>query len=201
LGLIDESSVDFQLNKVTIDTNPALNEFRCFVAITHYLANIGRDGSIRIAAKLGNDIIAAAVFSHPTRKESYERLGLRKNELLELTRFCIANKYHKKNFASWFLTRCLKHVQKTKHDVRKILTFADTTFGHTGIIYKATNWQLDGTIKPDYWYTDGRSWYHKKTIWDLASKNGYKELEYAQSKGLHKITGKEKLRYLFSFGK
>lgn len=199
LGITQPEIIDFKLGDIIINTAPELNAIRCFLATNHYLANIGRDGSYRITAELNGTIIAAAVFSHPTRRESYQRLHLNKTQVYELTRFCILQGHHKKNFASWFLSRCLKIVHTTNKGIKAIISFADTTFDHIGTIYKATNWKLDGIVKPDYWYRDDLAWYHKKTIWDLAKKNGQLESQYALARGLHKVVGKQKMRYLYTF--
>jgi len=78
-----------------------------------------------------------------------------------------------------------------------LLTFADTTSGHIGTIYKAAGWKFDGEVKPSYWYIDGGgAWYHKKSIWDIATKNSMSEYDYAASRGLMKISGGKQLRFL-----
>jgi hypothetical protein len=81
--------------------------------------------------------------------------------------------------------------------IKKIITFADTTYGHEGTIYKAANWTLIGQVKPDYWYVDEHgNRFHKKTIWDHASKMSQNEEEYANLYGLNKIVGGMKHRYV-----
>ena len=44
-----------------------------------------------------------------------------------------------KNTESWFISRCLKHLKLDKPEIRAVLSFSDTTVGHEGTIYKATN--------------------------------------------------------------
>jgi hypothetical protein len=188
--------IDFSFNQVTI-CDPPINDLKTLFAKYHYLANIGRVGSKRFGAFIDEQLAAGAVFSSPTRQESIKRLGLCKGELLELSRFCIAPQFQKKNFASWFLSRITKIIWRQYPSVKKILSFSDITQGHTGTIYRASNWIYDGIIKPDYWYLGPcNEWYHKKSVWDLASKNSMTEIEYATNRGLERIMGKEKLRFV-----
>jgi len=189
--------VDFTFSQVTIDSNPQLDELKSLFSKYHYLANIGRVGSKRFSAVVGDKLAAGAVFSSPTRIESAKRLGLSNGELLELSRFCIAPQFCKKNFASWFLSRTTNIIWKQYHNVKKILSFADTTQGHVGTIYRASNWDFDGIVRPDYWYLGQKGeWYHKKSVWDLASKDSVTEKEFADSRNLVRVMGKEKLRFV-----
>lgn len=59
-----------------------------------------------------------------------------------------------KNTESWFISRCLKLLHKDKPKIWAVLSFADTTEGHTGIIYKATNAYFCGQTVKTYSYVD-----------------------------------------------
>ena len=189
--------IDFSFHDISVGNNPPLDDLKSLFAKYHYLANIGRVGSARFGAVLNKTLIAGAVFSSPTRQESLKKQGVQSGGMLELSRFCIAPQYQKKNFATWFLSRAVNLVWKQYPKVSRLLTFADTTYGHTGTIYRASNWILDGIVKPDYWYIGSTGeWYHKKSIWDLASKNSMTEVEYATTHNLRRVIGKEKLRFI-----
>jgi hypothetical protein len=49
-----------------------------------------------------------------------------------------------KNALSYFVTRALKELPLSKPLIRGVLSFADTTEGHVGAIYRATNWMYFG---------------------------------------------------------
>ncbi|HET6447365.1 MAG TPA: hypothetical protein VFI27_22615, partial [candidate division Zixibacteria bacterium] len=199
LGISKTIQVDFDFKEIEINQIDISNELKALFANYHYLGNIGRFGSFRAGAVLSDKLVAAAAFGYPTRKESTSRLGLNSGQLFELSRFCIHGSYQKRNFASWFLARSTKMVWDQFPKVKILLTFADTTNGHTGTIYKAAGWKFDGEVRPSYWYVDGGgAWYHKKSIWDLAIKNSISEHDYAASRGLMKISGGKKLRFLLS---
>ena len=44
-----------------------------------------------------------------------------------------------KNTESWFIVRCLKLLKELKPQIEAVISFSDTTIGHNGTIYKATN--------------------------------------------------------------
>jgi hypothetical protein len=59
------------------------------------------------------------------------------------------------NTTSWFVSRAIKGLVEYKPLVKGILSFADTTEGHTGTIYKALNFEWKGTSSPAWFYRDG----------------------------------------------
>lgn len=64
------------------------------------------------------------------------------NTVLTLSRFVLRDDLPK-NAASFFLSKCIKYIQKTgKYDC--LVTYADQRVGHIGTIYKASNWKYDG---------------------------------------------------------
>lgn len=58
------------------------------------------------------------------------------------------------NGASFLLGRSMRLVDRRRFPV--LVTYADTNQGHTGAIYKATNWRCDGEVAAgDVWETPG----------------------------------------------
>ena len=77
-----------------------------------------------------------------------------------------------------------------------ITAYSDTTFDHDGIIYKATNFELISTVRPDYWYRKPDGWVmHKRTLYGKAKSLKMTESEYAHKYGYYKVWGKEKLKF------
>jgi phytoene desaturase len=80
---------------------------------------------------------------------------------------------------------------------KKVITFADQTFGHKGIIYKAANWVYNGCTEPSYFYRDPDGFVmHKKTLYNTASSNHMTESEFANLYNYKKIPSLPKERYL-----
>lgn len=194
LGAID-TQTDFRFDEITL-SEITTNDARIFLGAYHYLPAISKSGW-HIGAFHKNKLIATITFSAIVRKESATRLNLKSNQIKELSRFCIHPTYHKKNFASWLLSRSTKLFKKKFPQAKFLISFADETFGHIGTIYKAANWQYDGEVAPSYCYisTDGYL-AHKKTIWDRARKLNMSESEYITRSKYKRICTKKKHRYL-----
>lgn len=145
-------------------------------------------------------LIAVAVYSTVTRLQMASKQKVNSGEILELTRFVIDPKYQARNFATWLISRSIKCIRSEFMNIKVLISFSDPTFGHDGTIYKASNWVFDGVAPASYWYYHRREnrIYHKKTIWNMASRSGLSEDDYAKKKHLLKVFGLPKNRYIFN---
>lgn len=187
--------IDFDLKDVKISVGYSIESID-FLNSYHY-SGAGRKSKITYSAHLGSTLIAVCKFSHVGRLEMVSSLKLKTTEVLELDRFCIHPSYHKKNFASWFISRSYKHVFKTNPKIHGLVSFADESFGHFGTIYKASNWKFDGKTRDSYHYMNELGVViNKKRVWDIASKLKMKEKEYAEKHGLTCFKEKPKLKFI-----
>ena len=115
-----------------------------FIEKWHYSHNVnGITDEYSFGLYYENTLIGAALFGTPATPgvaEAYSEGGtLRVTELRRLC--CIDNT--PRNTESYFIGQMLTWLRKnTTVDV--ILSYADTTYGHEGTIYKATNFKLIG---------------------------------------------------------
>jgi hypothetical protein len=168
-----------------------------FLQSFHY-SGYGRAAKSVYGAYFGNNLIAVCKFCPPVRKESATSMGFSQSQVLELDRFCIHPSYQKKNFASWMISRCSKKVFANYPGVLTLISFSDSTFGHTGTIYLASNWEEMHIVPSDYHYINQDGFViHKKTLYGHASRHGSTESEYASEHGYVKIFGKEKKKFCF----
>jgi len=187
--------VPFSFNDISLKQIETYDA-RVFLGAYHYLPATSKFG-YHIGAYLDDKLIAVCTFSSITRKQSAERLGMGSTSVRELSRYCIHPARHQKNFASWMLSRAVKLFKRDNHKVKVLISFADTTQGHTGTIYRASNWRFDGITKPSYHYiSDKGHIVHKKTIWDRAKKLSISESEYAELNRCVKIKSKCKNRFV-----
>lgn len=190
---LNNKCTDFTFSNLTIHQDRELAES---LAQYHYYNNIGQSKSNYVAC-LNGEPIAACIFANIRRLESSIKQHVAPNEILELSRFIIHPNYHKKNFASWFIARCIKLLKKQHPNIKKLISFSDSTYNHDGIIYKALGWRLDGTAPSDYWYvTPNRSIIKKKTLYNRAKKEGLTEKEYARKMQCLKVYGHPKNRFI-----
>ena len=176
--------IQFEFNQVIIRSIDHESAYQ-FLSQWHYLHGLNAS-SICFGGFLNNKLISVCCFSIPRNSE-------RDKKVIELSRFCIHPNHHQRNFASYFMVRCIKLLP---NNYSEIIAFADTTHDHFGSIYKATNFRLVSEVKPDYWYMNNDGWiYHKRTIYERAVKMGYTESEYVLEHNLIKCLGKKKLKY------
>lgn len=76
-----------------------------------------------------------------------------KDRVTELHRLAIIDDTPK-NTESWFVSRCFKLLKIIKPNIRGIVSFADPTEGHLGIIYQALNFYYYGRSGKTRFYRD-----------------------------------------------
>ena len=76
-----------------------------------------------------------------------------KNSVTELHRLVLIDKTLK-NSESYFIARSLKLLKKDKPNIKAVVSFADATEGHIGIIYQATNALFTGSSSKATFYLD-----------------------------------------------
>lgn len=171
---------------------PNVAHCRNFIAHYHYSQTCPGVVKAFSLEYLGRTI-GVATFSKPSR----QTITLNDSPaLLELSRFFILDGTPK-NTESWFLGSCLR-LLKSLQKWDAIVTYADSTEGHTGIIYKACNFELLGITRENYHYeTACFKRVHKRQVWDRAKSAGVRELAQATSEGLLKVPELPKFKFVY----
>lgn len=99
-------------------------------------------------------------------------------DYLELQRLVLLDEVPK-NSESRFIGWCLRWLKKNT-SIKAVVSFADPVYGHSGIIYRASNWIYTGRQKParDRIFLDGREMHPKQfyNIYGTSSISKLKEL-------------------------
>ena len=100
-----------------------------------------------------------------------------------------------KNTESWFISKCLKLLSQDREDLWAIISFADSTINHQGIIYQASNALYLGKSNPARFYLDetGRLRHPRQNGVNITIKE-------ANKKGWITTKRQAKYRYLFILG-
>lgn len=120
-------------------------EVIAFLVEHHYAkgcskASLYRHGLYRAdTAPLLGDLMGVAAWLPPLPGVA-ETVG-EKGKVLVLSRLCVHPDVPK-NGASFFLAASMRMIDRQRWPT--LLTYADTSMGHTGSIYKATNWKPAG---------------------------------------------------------
>lgn len=109
----------------------------------------------------------------------------------ELHRFHILD-VTPRNTESWFLSRVLKKLRIDRSDLWAILSFSDTTYGHTGVIYQATNAYRLGTSHGRTAYMD-----REGRLRSCHQKGTYLKKADAEALGWKVVWTKKKYKYLW----
>lgn len=185
--------IDFEFSDVIIkqiDKDSASN----FLNIHHYLGKLYSGNYI--GAFYNDKLIAVSAWGPTTRIETCNRLNCDKRELFELRRFVIHDNFHKKNFATWFMSRCIRQLPK---NIKKLVSFSDPSMGHEGTIYTASNWIYDGETQQSYYYIDDDGFVMlKKTLYNKAVNLRMTENEFTTKFGYSKVKTLGKKRFIYN---
>lgn len=187
--------IDFDFKSLGI--RKSKYEESCQLLNSFHYDGFGRSQSALYGSYLLGKILSVAKFASPIRLEVASSVGLKFSEVLELDRLCVDPGYQKKNFVSFFLSRVVKLVRDDFPHITHLVSFADPRFGHSGIIYRASNWKYIGETRPSYYYNDpdGKE-IHKKTFYEHAKKVGMNERAYMEKTKSIRIWTKPKHKFV-----
>tara|TARA_R110000868_G_scaffold57524_4_gene177545 strand:+ start:5997 stop:6632 length:636 start_codon:yes stop_codon:yes gene_type:complete len=123
----------------------ATKEAKEFVKEHHYSHGI-HNGPMTYGLFKGLDLIGVCAFANPCSEAVCASVfGVEyKRSVTELHRLVIIDDTPK-NTESWFIVRALRLLKRDRPNYNAVLSFADATEGHLGVIYQATNAIYTGT--------------------------------------------------------
>lgn len=147
----------------------------------------------------GEELIGVVTYGTPPSPTL--RAGLagteNKDYVLELNRLCL--KYNRKNEASFLVGRSLKMLPAPSI----VISFADTSQGHLGVVYQACNFTYHGlSAKRTDWKIKGREHLHGQTIADefRGVKNRAKAIREKYGDDFYLAPRPRKHRYIYVVG-
>lgn len=135
-----------------------------FIKNWHYSKNVNgltTDYCFKLLDLNGN-MIGAMIYGKIAMANVWKKYSKKESELIELKRLCCIDNTAK-NTESFFISKTLKWLKKNTN-IKKVISYADTTYLHKGTIYKASNFSYCGmTEKGKVIIFEGKK-YHDKTI-------------------------------------
>ncbi len=131
-----------------------------YIRENHYSRSCHNGPSPCYGLYVGEDIIGILCYATPCSENVRGSVfgPDYKGHVTELHRLFIKDSHENfitpKGTESWFISRCLKMLKKDKPSVWAVITFADSTEGHKGTIYKATNAKFCGMTSKATFYLD-----------------------------------------------
>lgn len=114
-----------------------------FIEDNHYSGNVnGCSMDYCFALYRENQLIGAMFYGRMAMAGQWKRFGADEKDVIELRRLvCVDDT--PKNTESYFIGATLRWL-KANTDIKAVVSYADSDFGHTGIVYRASNFKLEG---------------------------------------------------------
>lgn len=140
-----------------------LTHIRDLIETHHYSHNVnGLDIRFCFCLTYGTELIAGMIYGRMAMRNAFLKYATREDDVIELRRLCCIDQTPK-NTESFFIAKSIQYLTK-RTPIKKIVSYADPTFGHNGTIYKASNFKLEGkTAKGKVIMYQGKR-YHDKAI-------------------------------------
>ena len=172
------------------------SELKDFIEKWHYSKNInGLVSDYCFKLIKGDELVGAMIYGRIAMAGVWKKYANSENELTELRRLCCIDDTPK-NTESYFIGWTLRWLKKNT-TIKRVISYADVTYGHSGIIYRASNFKHCGMTSKGRVIMYENKRYHDKTIRTkyngelkpfakkikLALENG--EAEYVKTEGKH----------------
>jgi len=110
----------------------------------------------------GSNTIGGMIYGKMAMANTWKKYAENKEDVIELRRLCCIDDTPK-NTESYFIGRTLRWL-KLNTDVKTVVSYADPEYGHSGIIYKASNFKLIGKTSNGRVIIFDDKKYHDKAI-------------------------------------
>lgn len=140
------------------------SEIRAFIELNHYSGSINgciSDYCFKLINPTG-DIVGAMFFGRMAMANQYKRFSSVESEVTELRRLCCIDETPK-NAESFFIGYALRWIKKNTK-IKIVVSYADSEYGHSGIIYKAANFNYLGKKSGAKVILHNGKQYHDKSI-------------------------------------
>jgi len=139
------------------------NEIRNFIEEWHYSHNInGLMSSYCFKLLHKGEIVGAMIYGKLGMANAWKKYGESESSVIELRRLVLIDDTPK-NSESFFIGKTLRWL-KQNTDIKTIVSYADPNYGHSGIIYQATNFTKLGMTAPGRVIMWDSKKYHDKAI-------------------------------------
>ena len=139
------------------------NEIKEFIETYHYSKNINGISSPYCFKLLDNgDMIGAMVYGYIAMQGVWKKYAEKETDLIELRRLCCIDDTPK-NTESYFIGYTLRWLIDNT-SIKKVISYADETYNHKGVIYKASNFKHLGMTSKGKVIVYKNKLYHDKTI-------------------------------------
>lgn len=156
---------------------------------------------VQVAYSVFNDLdefCGVICYSIGANNNIAKPFGLAQGEVIELVRVALNGKQGRFGTGK-ALSITLKMLKKDVPSVKLVVSYADSSVNHLGVLYQATNWVYLGASLSNAILVDGRL-VHKKTVFSKYNTNSINELK-AKGVDVSKSATIAKHKYVYPFDK
>tara|TARA_R100000315_G_C5170792_1_gene98564 strand:+ start:78 stop:686 length:609 start_codon:yes stop_codon:yes gene_type:complete len=140
-------------------------EIKNFVEKHHYSKSINGVKSSFCFSVKHCDVLVGGIIYGEMSTTAWKKFAKKENEVLELRRLVLLDECPK-NSESRVISKSLLWINKNVKHVKRVVSYADPNYGHTGIIYRASNFNLHSMSAKDYGFKDKETGkvYHSRAL-------------------------------------
>lgn len=128
-------------------------EIKNFVEANHYSKSInGVKSSYCFSIKHNNELVGAIIYGQMSTT-AWKKFADKESEVIELRRLVLIDDCPR-NSESRVIGKSLKWIKKNDLTLKVVVSYADPNYGHTGVIYRASNFKLVGMSGKDSGFKD-----------------------------------------------
>jgi hypothetical protein len=138
-------------------------EISKFIETWHYSKNVnGLQTTYCFKLEDQGRLIGAMMYGKIAMKGVWKKYADKESDIIELRRLCCIDDTPK-NTESFFIGATLRWLRRNT-EIKTVISYADSNFGHTGTIYQATNFTHAGMTAGGRVILYNGKRYHDKTI-------------------------------------
>ena len=138
-------------------------EIKSFIETWHYSKSInGLKSNYCFKLMDKETIIGAMIYGQIGMANVWKKYAANEHDLIELRRLCCIDNTPK-NTESYFIGFTLRWLKKNT-DIKKVISYADSNYNHSGVIYRASNFNYLGMTLGGRVIVYNNKKYHDKTI-------------------------------------
>lgn len=154
-----------------------VKEIKELIETIHYSHSInGLKVSYCFGLYQEDKLIGGIIYGSVAMRNAWKKYAEKEEDIIELRRLVCVDEAPR-NTESYFIGRTLRWL-KQNTEIKRVVSYADSYYGHSGIIYKASNFKLVGQTPTGKMIKWNDKLYHDKTIrTTYTNKDGIKKLK------------------------
>ncbi len=165
----------------------------------HYSKKVPRSKLVRHGVWENGKFIGVVVYGDSSTVNMCSPYGLEYTEVCELRRVALTTHKHP---VTQIISKSLKLLHKTNPNLQLVISYADKSQNHLGVIYQAGSWIYEGETKKEVVEIciNGEK-VHRRSVYDRYGTSSLKWIKENIDENAYSIKGKGKFKYIFPLTK